>query len=172
MSFGRGARVYLALGSNLGDRAGHLRDAVRALAQGGVRVVRGSPLYASDYVGPPPDQPEYLNAVIEGRTEWSPRALLQLAQQVERAAGRPPAAHGLPRPLDIDLLFYDEIQMVEPDLVLPHPRIGERRFVLEPLHDLGALAAWPDLDAARRRLAAVQRLERLEFGAEYADAGH
>jgi 2-amino-4-hydroxy-6-hydroxymethyldihydropteridine diphosphokinase len=161
MTIHRGARVYLALGSNLGDRARHLLVGGRGLALRGVRIVGASAVYATGYVGPPPDQPEYLNAVVEGITTLSPMALLAVAREVEALAGRLPATHGQPRPLDVDILFYDDVQVSGPDLVLPHPRIRDRLFVLEPLHDLGALDARPQLAAARAELVGRQALRRV-----------
>ncbi len=157
----RGARVYLALGSNLGDRAQQLRAGVHALSRRGVQVVGASAVYATAYVGPGPDQPEYLNAVVEAITPLSPAALLAVVREVEVLAGRLPGTHGLPRPLDLDILFYDDLQVSSPDLVLPHPRIRERLFVLEPLHDLGALDARPELAAARAALGGRQTLRRV-----------
>ena len=160
MTVDRGAQVYLALGSNLGDRGRNLRDAVQALVRHGVRIGRVSPLYASRYVGPPPDQPEYLNAVLEARTELQPADLWRAVCAVERAAGRPSGTHGQPRLLDIDVLFYEDLHLSGPDLVLPHPRIAERLFVLEPLYDLGALDRRPELAAARAALAGRQEIRR------------
>jgi len=161
MTTHRGARVYLALGSNLGDRALHLRAGARALACRGVQIVGASSVYATGYIGPGPDQPEYLNAVIEATTALSPAALLAVAREVEALSGRLPGTHGQPRSLDVDILFYDEVQITAPDLVLPHPRIRERLFVLQPLHDLGALDARPQLAVAREDLVGRQSLRRV-----------
>src|SRR5262245_30370331 len=103
-------------------------------------------------------QPPYLNAVLEVRTGLAPLALLDVTQAVERAAGRLPDTHERPRPLDVDILFYGDTTVRHPRLVVPHPRIAERLFVLQPLHDLGALAAYPELAERRRQLAAVQNV--------------
>jgi len=161
MTTRRSARVYLALGSNLGDRARHLHAGARALARRGVRIVGASSVYATGYVGPGPDQPEYLNAVVEAITTLPPAALLAVAQEVETLAGRSPGTHAQPRPLDVDVLFYDDVQISDPNLVLPHPRIRQRLFVLEPLRELGALDARPQLAAARDELVGRQSIRRV-----------
>jgi 2-amino-4-hydroxy-6-hydroxymethyldihydropteridine diphosphokinase len=148
--------VYLGLGSNQGDRRAAVRAAIVALQAQGVEPLQLSPLYDTDYVGPGGAQAPYLNAVLKARTALAPLALLDITQSIERAAGRPPGTHLLPRPLDIDILFYGRTVFRHPRLLLPHPRIAERRFVLQPLADLGALAGRPDLAAALRRLEATQ----------------
>jgi 2-amino-4-hydroxy-6-hydroxymethyldihydropteridine diphosphokinase len=149
-------RVWLGLGSNLGDRRRALGAAVAALAARGVEPLRLSPLYDCDYVGPAAPQPPYLNAVLEARTRLSPLQLLDVTQAVERDAGRAPDTHDLPRPLDIDVLFYDDETVQHPRLVIPHPRLAARRFVLQPLRDLGALADRPELVARLHQLESTQ----------------
>jgi len=135
-------RAFLGLGSNLGDRADHLQRAVDGLAASdGIRVVSISPCYETDPVGGP-DQPDYLNAVVEVATELHARELLEVAQRLERAAGRVRAERWGPRTLDVDVLMVEGEQVDEPDLVVPHPRLWERDFVRAPLHDLA-----PDLCA-------------------------
>ncbi|HEX2191594.1 MAG TPA: 2-amino-4-hydroxy-6-hydroxymethyldihydropteridine diphosphokinase [Acidimicrobiales bacterium] len=120
------------MGSNLGDRWAHLRSAVAGLPD----VVGVSPVYETDPVGGPPGQPPYLNLVVELVTERSPRELLELARQLEEAGGRVRAEHHGPRTLDVDVLVVGDLVVDEPDLVVPHPRMQERRFVLAPLADL------------------------------------
>ena len=138
-------RAYLALGSNLGDRRAYLQQAVDALATiPGVRVVAVSPVYETAPVGGPP-QDAYLNAVVSIDTELDPHALLALAQGIERAAHRERKEHWGPRTLDIDVLLYGDLQIDTPDLVVPHPRMWERGFVLAPLRDLAP--ALVDADA-------------------------
>lgn len=161
-SASRGVVVELGLGSNLGDREEHLRAAVGELERRGVVALRLSPLYESRYVGPGAPQPEYLNAVLEASTELGPIELLDVAQEVERGHGRRPGTHLLPRPLDVDILLYGRWTVVHPRLVIPHPRLAERRFVLEPLHDLGRLDDLParDLGQALGRLRLTQPLQR------------
>jgi len=125
-------RAYLGLGSNLGDRAAHLRRAVAALPD----VVAVSPVYETDPVGGPADQPAFLNLVVALETDRSPRQLLDLAHALEQAAGRVRTVKDGPRTLDVDVLLVGDLRVDEPDLVVPHPRMWERRFVLAPLADL------------------------------------
>jgi 2-amino-4-hydroxy-6-hydroxymethyldihydropteridine diphosphokinase len=138
--------AYLALGSNLGDRLEHLREAVRLLsAEPGVEVTRSSRVYETEPVGPP--QPPYLNAVIEVRTDGNVRELLEASRRVEDALGRVRAERWGPRTVDVDVLTFGEQVVDEPDLVIPHPRMHERGFVLVPL---GELDADPMLPGGRR----------------------
>ncbi len=152
--------VYLGLGSNLGDRAGNLGAAVAGLERAGVDVRRRSPLYESAPVGPP-DQPWYLNAVVEAETTLAPRELLAAAKAVEAALGRRPGPRWGPRPVDVDILLYGERQVDErePWLTIPHPEMWRRLFVLLPLRDLRPELRGPDgrpIDAWIRALAAEQ----------------
>ena len=124
-------RAFLALGSNLGDRERHLREAVEALPD----VVAVSPVYETEPVGGPP-QGRYLNAVVELSTERSPRELLELGAGLEEGAGRRRDEPDGPRPLDVDVLLAGDVHINEPDLVVPHPRMWQRRFVVAPLADL------------------------------------
>lgn len=125
-------RAYLGLGSNLGDRLGHLRAAVAALPG----VVGVSPVYETDPVGGPQGQPPYLNLVVCLDTDLSPRQLLELGQRLEAEAGRVRAERHGPRTLDVDVLLVGDLHVDEPDLTVPHPRMWQRRFVLAPLADL------------------------------------
>jgi len=129
-------RAFLGLGSNLGDRWAILRAAVAALPD----VVAVSSVYETDPVGGPPGQGPYLNAVVELATELSPRELLGEAARVETAAGRERSERFGPRTLDVDVLLVGDLVVDETDLVVPHPRLWDRAFVLVPLHDLA-----PDL---------------------------
>jgi len=125
-------RAFLGLGSNLGDRWAYLREAVAALPD----VVAVSPVYETSPVGGPAGQGPYLNCVVELDTALGPRALLELAQRLEGTARRERAERWGPRTLDVDVLLIDDLTVDEPDLVVPHPRMWERRFVLAPLADL------------------------------------
>ena len=125
-------RVYLSLGSNVGDRWARLREAVAALPD----VAAVSPVYETEPVGGPPGQEPYLNAVVELDTDLSPHDLLELAHRLEDAAGRRRVEHHGPRTLDVDVLLVGDLVVDEPDLVVPHPRMYGRRFVLRPLADL------------------------------------
>ena len=130
------SRAYLALGSNLGDRVANLQFAVDALGSAeGVEVLDVSRVYETEPVGGPP-QDAYLNAVVAIETSLAPRALLALGQQIERDAHRVRAERWGPRTLDVDLLLYDDVRLDEPDLIVPHPRMWERGFVMAPLRDV------------------------------------
>lgn len=125
-------RAFLALGSNLGDRRAYLRDAVARLPD----VVAVSNIYETDPVGGPPGQGAYLNCVVELRTALTARELLAVAQSAESAAARTRREKWGPRTLDVDVLLVGDEVTDEPDLVVPHPRMWERGFVLVPLADL------------------------------------
>ncbi len=137
-------RAFLGLGSNLGDRRALLRTAVAALPD----VVAVSPLYETDPVGGP-DQDAFLNLVVELSTERSARELLAVCAEREAAAERVRIERWGPRTLDVDVLWVDGETVDEPDLVVPHPRMWRRRFVLAPLRALA-----PDLVTAAQVAAA------------------
>jgi 2-amino-4-hydroxy-6-hydroxymethyldihydropteridine diphosphokinase len=139
-------RAYLALGSNLGDRLTNLRRAVALLGQRGMTVVRSSRVYETEPVGGPA-QPDYLNAVVEVDTELGSEDLLQACLAVEDALGRVRAERWGPRVIDVDVLTYGRDRIDQPDLVVPHPRMHERGFVLVPLLELDAD---PPLPGGRR----------------------
>jgi 2-amino-4-hydroxy-6-hydroxymethyldihydropteridine diphosphokinase len=150
-------RAYLGIGSNLGDRVAHLQGAVDALAAAeGLDVVAVSPVYETVPVGGPP-QPDYLNAVVAVDTSSTARALLELAHRIEAAADRVRTVRWGPRTLDVDLLLVGDEQIDEPDLVVPHPRMAERAFVVVPLADLAPeWAARLPADAASVRPAGLR----------------
>jgi 2-amino-4-hydroxy-6-hydroxymethyldihydropteridine diphosphokinase len=138
--------AYIALGSNLGDRAGTLLGAVRALnATAGVWVVRLSTFHDTTPVGGPPDQPRFLNAAAELSTTLGPEELLRALLSVEEQFGRVRTEKDGPRTLDLDLLLYDDLVRTGPDPVVPHPRMHERRFVLGPLTEIAPQAVHPGL---------------------------
>lgn len=143
--------AYIALGANLGDRIGALRGAVEGLgAHPAIDVQRASPVYetAAHTLRPDEEQPLYLNAVVEVRTTLAPEALLAYGHDLERAAGRQRRRRWKPRPLDLDLLVYGRQAHTGPGLVVPHPRLGQRRFVLQPWADLAPnLYVPPPFDA-------------------------
>lgn len=137
-------RVHLALGTNLGDRAGNLAEARRRLGAE-VRLTRVSPVYetAPMYVT---DQPAFLNMAAEGETRLSPAELLRFVKGIEAELGREAGGPRFgPRPIDIDILFYGDLVLSEPDLEIPHPRIAERAFVLCPLADIAGALVHPRL---------------------------
>jgi 2-amino-4-hydroxy-6-hydroxymethyldihydropteridine diphosphokinase len=128
-------KVGLALGSNLGDRLQHLRQAKRylvSLSREGWHLA--SPLYETEPVECPPDTPKFLNAVVEIECDGEPSNLLQQLLAYERASGRDRTdGKNAARTLDIDILYFGEREMMEEDLIIPHPRMTRRRFVLLPL---------------------------------------
>ncbi|MCC6263142.1 MAG: 2-amino-4-hydroxy-6-hydroxymethyldihydropteridine diphosphokinase [Bryobacterales bacterium] len=126
--------VYLGLGSNMGDKAAHLREAARRLANFGV-IEACSSLYRTEPVGFA-GQDWFLNAALCLRTRLSPRAMLEKALEIERAMGRVRTVKNGPRIIDIDLLLYGTEILDEPGLCLPHPRLQERLFVLAPLAEI------------------------------------
>jgi len=133
--------AFIALGSNLGDRLSHLRASIQALkAHPGIQVIQVSPVYRTHAHTLSPDerQPDYLNAVVRIRTRLSPEDLLSVCHRIERGEGRNRATEPrwAPRTLDLDLLLYDRLSFSTERITLPHPRMGERRFVLCPLNDL------------------------------------
>ena len=152
----RTARAYLGLGSNLGDRLAHLQAAIDGLAATpDVHVVAVSRVYETAPVGGPP-QDDYLNAVVAVDTTLGPRELLAVAQRLESDARRVRATRWGPRTLDVDVLVVGDERVDEPDLVVPHPRMTERAFVLVPLADVApelvesaALEAAPGRDGVR-----------------------
>lgn len=136
-------RAYLGLGSNVGDPARSLQQAVDGLAAAdGVTVAAVSSVYETDPVGGP-EQPDYLNAVVAVETDRTPRELLELAKRLEAEAGRVPGERWGPRPLDVDVLLVGDEEVDDEDLVVPHPRLYERAFVMVPLAELDSmLAPW------------------------------
>ena len=136
-------RAFVGLGSNLGDRRRYLRQAVAGLPD----VAAVSRLYETEPVGGPPGQGPYLNVVVELCTERSPREILDVARRLEAEAGRRRGVHHGPRTLDVDVLLVGEQTVVDDDLVVPHPRMWQRRFVLEPLAELAPDLVPPDVRA-------------------------
>jgi 2-amino-4-hydroxy-6-hydroxymethyldihydropteridine diphosphokinase len=128
--------VYLGLGSNVGDRRAHLAAALERL-NGHVTIDAISAVYETEPVGFR-DQPDFWNLVVRGRTSLAPGALLDALKTVEREAGRTATFTGGPREIDLDILLYDDLVLAEGDIVIPHPRMRERAFVLRPLAELAA----------------------------------
>jgi len=129
-------KVYLGLGSNLGPRERNLSAARRRLREKGFRILRQSRVIETEPWGVT-DQPRFLNQVLEGQWSSSARQLLRVAKQVEREGGRKPTKRWGPRVIDIDILLFGEERITQRDLVIPHPRMTERAFVLESLDELG-----------------------------------
>jgi len=137
------ARAFVGLGANLGDPVVQVTRALAALAElDDTRVVRTSSLYQTAPMGHA-DQPDYINAVVLLDTGLAPRALLDCLQGIERAAGRERSFRNAPRVLDLDLLLYGDRVIAAPGLVVPHPRMHERAFVLAPLLEIAPEAVVP-----------------------------
>ncbi len=126
--------VYLALGSNLGDRRGNLAAALQRLREL-MEITTISSIYETEPVGYL-DQPRFLNIVCRGKTTLSAQELLKYAKDIEVAIGRQPTFRNGPRPIDIDIIFYDNLHITQEDLTVPHPRMAERAFVLAPLAEI------------------------------------
>lgn len=149
------AEAGIGLGSNLGDREAHLAGAARALsALAGTRILSASSVWQTPPVGPP-DQPDYFNACLRIETDLTPQALLAACLTIERAHGRERRERWGPRTLDIDILWYDDLEMASDALTLPHPRLTQRAFVLAPLMEIA-----PDVCIASEAISA--HLSRLE----------
>lgn len=130
-------KAYLGLGSNLGPRDRNLSAARRRLRAMGVRILRRSAVVETEPWGVL-DQPRFLNQVLEVEWAGTPRRLLRVAHAVEQEGGRVRTKRWGPRTIDVDILLFGDERVNEKDLVIPHPRINERAFVLEGLHELGA----------------------------------
>jgi 2-amino-4-hydroxy-6-hydroxymethyldihydropteridine diphosphokinase len=154
------AEGYLGLGSNVGDRRASLEQAVRALPRHEVEVLASSSVYETEPVGLVPDQREFYNACLRVRTRHQPEELLDVCKAVERELGRPAGGirHG-PRPIDIDLLLLGDVQYTSERLMLPHPEVRSRRFVLVPLLELDPELTLPGGDRLADALAEIEGQE-------------
>ena len=159
-------RAFIALGSNLRHPRRQIARALAALrATPGIRVLAASPNYVTAPVGGAVPQPDYVNAVAEVATTLSPHALLREMQRIERAQGRVrgrATPRNAPRTLDLDLLLYGARRIRSRSLIVPHPRMHERAFVLRPLADVAPSQTIPRRGLARRHLPDVraQRIAR------------
>lgn len=144
-------RIYLSLGSNLGDRAANLARATEALPANGVSVGRRSLLYETEPVDFL-EQPWFLNCVIEAETDLEPLALLRALQNIEGGMGSQKLVPRGPRIIDLDILFYDDTIVREPGIEIPHPRLQDRRFVLVPLAEIAPDFVHPVLRATVQEL--------------------
>ena len=139
-----GPAVFLGLGSNLGDREAAIEEALERLARRGFRATLRSSLWLTEPVGGPP-QGWFVNAAAGGETALAPAELLEACLAVEREMGRRRTVKNGPRRIDVDVLLYGEHRRESPGLVLPHPRLHERRFVLAPLAEIAPLVLHPTL---------------------------
>ncbi|HXR33156.1 MAG TPA: 2-amino-4-hydroxy-6-hydroxymethyldihydropteridine diphosphokinase [Verrucomicrobiae bacterium] len=148
------ARVYIAQGSNVGDRESNLREAIRLLAEAGIRILKISSIYETepvDYL----EQAWFLNAVLEAQTDLPALDLLQTLRSIESAMGsKKPFAKG-PRLIDLDILLYDNDTIATPELQVPHPRMLERRFVLVPMAEIAPHLRHPSWPATASQLVAA-----------------
>ncbi len=148
--------AYLALGANLGDRLTIFKNARVALAQhAAIEVTGASAIFETEPVGGPAEQGAYLNAVLQVATILAPMDLLAACHEIELRFGRRREEHWGPRTLDIDLLFHGDAICTGPELILPHPRLHLRRFVLAPLLELAPELCHPLLGQTIRELHAV-----------------
>ena len=142
--------IYLALGTNLGDRFANLQAAIATLPPA-IRVLNQSPVYETPPWGLT-DQPAFLNMALKGQTHLVPLALLAHLKYLENELGRLPAVRWGPRRIDMDILFYDKLILDTPELTIPHPRLHERAFVLVPLANLEPDLVHPVLGATIKQL--------------------
>ena len=127
-----GKTVYVALGSNVGDRAAMIERAIAAMNSAGIRLLRQSSFYVTEPVDAP-GQAWFVNAVVEAETSLLPLQLMHTLLRIERELGRRRIAPHGPRSIDLDIIFYGAAVIRSPELAVPHPRLPERRFVLVPL---------------------------------------
>jgi len=149
------ATVYLGLGSNLEDKQGNLQDALEFLSHES-KIEKVSPVYDTAPVGNV-NQPRFLNIACLIKTELSPSDLLAFTKGIEKKIGRKPGPKDSPRPIDIDILFYDNLVLETTKLIIPHPRLPERAFVLAPLADIA-----PDLKHPVSKKSVIQMLTELQ----------
>jgi len=127
--------VYLALGSNLGDRLDYIQRAIEGLKDRGLKILKLSTIIETNPLEAPP-QGRYLNAVLKAETSYSPEELIIVTQDLECKLGRIKKVFRGPRVIDIDILIYDDVKLITPRLIIPHPRMLERPFVMGPLEEI------------------------------------
>lgn len=148
--------VYLSLGSNIGDRLYYLKQALREISNtSDIKIQKNSPVYETEPVGDP-NQDKFLNMVCMIQTNLKPLELLQVLMNVEKRLGRVRTRRWGPRTIDIDILLYDKEQIKHPDLIIPHPHMKNRAFVLIPLKEITPDIVFPDGDKLEDVLEAIQ----------------
>jgi len=130
------AIVYLGIGSNLGKRRKNIEAAIALLKENNIALLKRSSIIETNPVGGPPNQEKFLNGVLKVETQFSPRELLDQLKQIEQKLGRIKTIPGGPRPIDLDILIYDQLDMQTPQLTIPHPRMFQRNFVMQPLREI------------------------------------
>lgn len=173
------SRVFLSLGSNIGDRREYLLFALNRLAHHAqICISKISSIYQTDPWGLS-EQEDFYNAVVEISTELSPKELLAYTQSIENETGREHLLRWGPRQLDIDILLFDQLILDDEDLYLPHPRLSQRMFVLQPLAEINEDIVIPgigELDKIIKACDNSQRIERLDeakgWGGECLDENH
>jgi len=146
-------RIFLLLGSNQGDRAAHLKHALTGLRKHGIVILKRSHVYQTRPWGKI-DQPDFLNMALEVASDYPPTALLKVLKSIERQQGRRKTTRWGPRPIDIDILFYDQRIVATPRLSIPHPRFADRPFAVIPLAEISPAFVDP---ATGRTLADYRR---------------
>lgn len=144
-------KVYLGLGSNLGDRGKNLQEALVQLERWGVKIIRASSIYETSPLGPQ-DQGWFFNMVVEGETKMEPEDLLTAISAIEKALKREKVIKWGPRTIDIDILYYDDRVIEAPGLSIPHPGIPDRRFVLLPMNEIASDHLHPVLQKTTSQL--------------------
>lgn len=127
--------AYLALGSNLGNRQAYIQKAIDLLKQHHITILQSSTVIETDPVGGPV-QYKYLNSVIKIKTNLNVEELFVITSSIERRLGRVRSIQNAPRVIDIDILLFDDVKLISKDLIVPHPRMFERGFVMEPLKEI------------------------------------
>lgn len=158
--------TFIGIGSNQGEPAENCREAVRRIGRSGeIRDLRASSLYRTEPVGKP-DQPWFINCVVEARTSLSPHGLLELLHRIEKGMGRVRRERWGPRTIDLDILLYGQVVVREDDLQIPHPELHKRRFVLVPLNELAPCAIHPAFGVSMKglldRLVDPARVEKMD----------
>ena len=129
------AIVYLGIGSNMGNRLHNIKEAIRLLQQNSIKLLKQSTIIETDPVGGPP-QDKYLNGVLKIETTLEASELLKTLKNIESTLGRIKTVKDGPRPIDIDILIYDNLKLSTPELIIPHPEMLKRDFVLIPLKEI------------------------------------
>ncbi len=130
------AIVYLGIGSNLGDRKKNIEKALQLLSANDITILKLSTIIETEPVGVPPAQEKYLNGALKAETDLPPEQLLICLKRIECALGRTASAANSPRPIDLDILLYNQLRLQTPELTIPHPRMYQRDFVMRPLKEI------------------------------------